>query len=191
MNANAIQELLNNQFGITIVFDNEGILYFMSQGGEEELGYKWQDTNIRQICSAMFPEDRDIKTYMEKIGGRKVHTIVCRANHTSFPALVRSSVFQIKEISVNIATIYNLQQTEEAIVQLVKTESHIKEGIKSRNEFVANVTHELRTPVNGIKGHVTNLLEQEENADTRKIMDIILQCCGNMEKIINNMIFLK
>lgn len=41
MNANAIQELLNNQFGITIVFDNEGILYFMSQGGEEELGYKW------------------------------------------------------------------------------------------------------------------------------------------------------
>ena len=55
MNANAIQELLNNQFGITIVFDNEGILYFMSQGGEEELGYKWQDTNIRQICSAMFP----------------------------------------------------------------------------------------------------------------------------------------
>lgn len=187
MNANAIQELLNNQFGITIVFDNEGILYFMSQGGEEELGYKWQDTNIRQICSAMFPEDRDIKTYMEKIGGRKVHTIVCRANHTSFPALVRCSVLQIKEISVNIATIYNLQQTEEAIVQLVKTESHIKEGIKSRNEFVANVTHELRTPVNGIKGHVTNLLEQEENADTRKIMDIILQCCGNMEKIINNM----
>ena len=188
MNANAIQDLLNNQFGITIVFDNEGILYFMCQGGEEELGYQWQGTNIRQICSAMFPEDRDIKTHMEKIGGRKVHTIVCRANGTSFPALVRCSALQIKEIRVNIATIYNLQQTEEAIVQLMKTESHIKESIKSRNEFVANVTHELRTPVNGIKGHVTNLLEQEENTDARKIMDIILQCCGNMEKIINNML---
>lgn len=187
MNANTIQELLNNQFGITLVFDDEGILYFMSQGGEQELGYKWQETNIRQICAAMFPEDRDIPSHMEKINGREVHTIICRANRTSFSALVRCAVLHIKGITINIATVYNLQQTEEAIVQLMKTQSEIKESIKSRNEFVANVTHELRTPVNGIKGHVTNLMEQTENADSRKILDIVLGCCGNMEKIINNM----
>lgn len=187
MNANTIQELLNNQFGITLVFDDEGILYFMSQGGEQELGYKWQETNIRQICAAMFPEDRDIPSHMEKINGREVHTIICRANCTSFSALVRCAVLHIKGITINIATVYNLQQTEEAIVQLMKTQSEIKESIKSRNEFVANVTHELRTPVNGIKGHVTNLMEQTETADSRKILDIVLGCCGNMEKIINNM----
>lgn len=84
MNANALQDLLNNQFGITIIFDNEGILYFMSPDGEEELGYQWEETNIRQICAAMFPKERDIKAQVEKICGRKVHTVICRANQTSF-----------------------------------------------------------------------------------------------------------
>ena len=35
--------------------------------------------------------------------------------------------------------------------------------MKARDSFVANVTHELRTPVNGIKGHTELLLEKEED----------------------------
>ncbi len=35
--------------------------------------------------------------------------------------------------------------------------------MKARDAFVANVTHELRTPVNGIKGHAEILMEQEQD----------------------------
>ncbi len=189
MNAGTIQNLLKNQYGMTVVFDNQGSLLYISQNGEEELGYQQQNTNIRQICKPMFPQDMDIESRVEKINGREVHTVVYRSNGTCFSALLRCARVLVKEdVSVNVAAIYNLQKTEDAIVQLVKAESQIKASIKSRNEFVANVTHELRTPVNGIKGHILNLIEQEEDSEHKKVMDIVLNCCCNMEKIISNML---
>lgn len=42
------------------------------------------------------------------------------------------------------------------------------ENNRARNEFTANVTHELRTPVNGIKGHVMELVEEVEDPDRRR-----------------------
>ena len=64
----------------------------------------------------------------------------------------------------------------------------MEETIKVRNEFVANVTHELRTPVNGIRGHVTNLLEAGVTGEVKNTLDIIIRCCENMSAIINNIL---
>lgn len=58
----------------------------------------------------------------------------------------------------------------------------------TRNSFTANVTHELRTPVNGIKGHVMSLLDMVGDVEQRKILDIILYCCNNMSAIISNIL---
>lgn len=189
MNANTVQDILDGQYGMTLVFDDTGALLFISPRGVEELGFQSQGTNICQICAPMFSEKKDISARVARMKGRELHTVVYRANGTSFSGLVRCARIRITEdVSTNVATIFNLQKIENAIVKLVKAESQIKASIKSRNEFVANVTHELRTPVNGIKGHITNLLEQEDNPEHKKIMDIILQCCSNMEKIISNML---
>jgi hypothetical protein len=55
-------------------------------------------------------------------------------------------------------------------------------------EDVGHITHELRTPVNGIKGHVKNLLDLETEPSKKSTLGIIIQCCNNMEKIINNLL---
>ena len=43
--------------------------------------------------------------------------------------------------------------------ELVQVREEALLARKVQNEFTANVTHELRTPVNGILGHVHNLLD--------------------------------
>lgn len=62
------------------------------------------------------------------------------------------------------------------------------ENNRARNEFTANVTHELRTPVNGIKGHVLELVEEVTDPDQKKTLDIVLSCCDNMLTIINDIL---
>ena len=60
--------------------------------------------------------------------------------------------------------------------------------MKVKSEFVANVTHELRTPVNGILGNVREMLEWEMDGRTEKYLHLIERCCGDMNKIINNIL---
>ena len=64
----------------------------------------------------------------------------------------------------------------------------MQESMKARDAFVANVTHELRTPVNGIKGHAEILMEQEQDFQRTNYLKMILDCCSTMEGIINNIL---
>lgn len=63
-----------------------------------------------------------------------------------------------------------------------------KQAMKVKSEFVANVTHELRTPVNGILGNVQGLLDEEMDERIEKSLRLIERCCGDMNKIINNIL---
>lgn len=71
-------------------------------------------------------------------------------------------------------------------VERIKQEA--EQAMKVKSEFVANVTHELRTPVNGVLGNVRVLLERELDKETEKQLQIIERCCDDMNKIINNIL---
>ena len=60
--------------------------------------------------------------------------------------------------------------------------------MKVKSEFVANVTHELRTPVNGILGNVREMFDFVTDEQTLKSLRLIERCCGDMNKIINNIL---
>lgn len=82
----------------------------------------------------------------------------------------------------------NIGKYKETAKDLISAKVEVEEVHKERNEFVANVTHELRTPVNGVMGLAQNLLATDLNSEQRESVDIIKQCCSNMIKIINNIL---
>ena len=59
---------------------------------------------------------------------------------------------------------------------------------KIKDEFVANVTHELRTPVNGILGNIQDLLSKESDESKRYTMEMIEKSCADMNYLINNIL---
>ena len=107
-----------------------------------------------------------------------------RKNGTCFP--VRMTV--MTEGGQNLIFAINVAKRIETERKLVRMKEEMEETIKVRNEFVANVTHELRTPVNGVKGHVTNMLEAGVTPEQKRTLDIITRCCENMSAIINNIL---
>ncbi|MBN2163864.1 MAG: HAMP domain-containing protein [Pontiellaceae bacterium] len=61
-----------------------------------------------------------------------------------------------------------------------------------RSDFVANVSHELKTPITSIKGFVETLLSDdwEHDAETRRFLDIISQQAGRLNAIIDDLLTL-
>jgi two-component system phosphate regulon sensor histidine kinase PhoR len=61
-----------------------------------------------------------------------------------------------------------------------------------RRDFVANVSHELKTPIASIKGFVETLLDgaADDPADSRRFLDIVARQADRLESIIEDLLSL-
>ena len=64
----------------------------------------------------------------------------------------------------------------------------VEAASKIKSEFVANVTHELRTPVNGILGNTKELVHLETDARKLRLLSLVEHGCDNMNAIIDNIL---
>ena len=154
-----IYNFADQSLEIIIRFDDQGKILYGNALAKEELGYGEELTDIS--LDVLFPAELS-------------------SEDSTFPIDI---VAKLKE-----GTMYRKNGTCFPVRKLVRMKEEMEETIKVRNEFVANVTHELRTPVNGIRGHVTNLLETEVSKEVKNTMDIVIRCCENMSAIINNIL---
>ena len=58
-----------------------------------------------------------------------------------------------------------------------------------RRDFVANVSHELRTPLTAIKGYVEALLDEPDDAESRRhFLEIIQRHSSRMERLVSDLL---
>lgn len=144
---------------------------------------------IQEILPSVFElEDGRVKL-SGKPEGERFETAVYRKNQTCIPASAYICFLDEEETGCyGMCCARNIYKYKETAKDLISAKVEVEEVHKERNEFVANVTHELRTPVNGVMGLAQNLLAMDLTSEQRESVDIIKQCCSNMIKIINNIL---
>ena len=173
-----------------VFFDGQGKILTANHTAEKELGYQdgeLADVAIDRVIPGLVHRAENgalagVECGMEVIGGN-----VYRKNQTCFPADIRLECVD-REQEVYVCLALDSKERVGAVRELDRIKSEAGQAEKTKNEFVANVTHELRTPVNGILGHVRNLLEIEDRPQQQKTMAIIERCCMDMNKLINNIL---
>ena len=176
--------LADTALEIIIRFDKEGNILYGNQQAKTELGYGEELAGVN--ISSVFPAELQSEggeISLDKVASMK-EGMMYRKNGTCFPVRMTAFVDGAK----NLLFAINVAKRIETERKLVRMKEEMEETIKVRNEFVAHVTHELRTPVNGVKGHVTNMLEAGVTAEQKRTLDIITRCCENMSAIINNIL---
>lgn len=86
----------------------------------------------------------------------------------------------------NMAAMINLKITE-----LEQANEDLKKMDKLKDEFLANTSHELKTPVHGIIGLAESLMEGtcgELNSNSRQILSMIMQSGKRLSKLVNDII---
>lgn len=178
------EKIIEDCMELILTFDQDGNIIYGNAAARQELGYPdgFLGVNIHHIFRNEKKTDDALST------GEYVEAVAYRKNQTCFSVNLKVSTLPDGGGAYGVCMAINIGLQKEAIRNLAKAQSETKDADKSRNEFVANVTHELRTPVNGILGHTRNLLETPVNKEQKDALKIIEGCCENMQKIINNLL---
>ncbi len=169
------------------IFDKEGVIVHCNTVAEEETAYK-EALRGTSVCK-VFPELVEIRDgrAVWKTEEREAETSAYRKNQTCYP--VKASLVDMEDdeiAGIIISTDYTEQK--EAVWAAKQSLAEMEYGIRMRTQFMANITHELRTPVNGMKGMAENLLDTPLNLGQQETVNIIIRNCNNMSKIINDIL---
>lgn len=181
--------IVNSSMELMIVHNSKGNVVFANKYACQELGY--EDGMEGVSFSDIIPKGTsggntdldDLLSYDSSIHEMMVY----RKNRTCFRAEVKGIDTGDREypfliMIVNISGLYSLKKE----IEQVKQDS--SDADKVKNEFVANVTHELRTPVNGILGNTNILLDNETEPTKLKILHTIEHSCREMNNLINSIL---
>ncbi len=170
---------------LVLVFNDEGNILWGNQSAAHKLEYEKEELakcSMKQIFRQDFKESEPFDAARLS---EKQEMAVYRRNSSCFPVSVR--VFPGNKEGVHVLLAEDIADRKSMDRRSRKMRQDEEENLRARNDFVANVTHELRTPVNGIKGHATTLLN-EVGEEQRKTLEMILYCCSNMSAIIDNIL---
>ncbi|MCM1386789.1 MAG: ATP-binding protein [Bacillus sp. (in: Bacteria)] len=171
------------------VFDRTGKISYANAAARKKLEYT--DELCGRYISDIFPNTfetgEDGFTTDYQFGSELQSLVAYRKNLTCFPVeakIIESSRHQ----NTYICMANDILEKEYLNREIAHVKQEAEQALKVKSEFVANVTHELRTPVNGVLGNTRELLDEVTDEHILKSLRLIERCCGDMNKIINNIL---
>jgi len=97
-----------------------------------------------------------------------------------------------KQIQVRGRVLHNAEEESIGALIVLRDVTQLRHLETVRSDFVANVSHELKTPITSIKGFVETLLSDGWNHDpeTNRFLEIINQQAGRLNAIIDDLLTL-
>lgn len=172
-----------------IIFEAGGKILYVNPAAESMLKYK---ESLREAkITDIFPMEEGWIGNPKDKTTQEQEFMAYRGNRTCFHVKAKIIPYpgnyeEKQEIYLCIAREVTREKFLEKKVEQIEAEA--KEAAKIKSEFVASVTHELRTPVNGILGNVRELIGLEKEAENHKYLQMIERSCRDMNNLINNIL---
>ncbi len=106
----------------------------------------------------------------------------------SFNDIIRFSLHIISSYAVSLITLFMISAQKETNEQLVENIHELEIAERSKDDFMVNVSHEIRTPINAVCGMSEAILQEELPASVRR--DVIdIQTAGrNLLSAVSNIL---
>ena len=179
---------VENSLEMIFLFDRKGFIFYANAAARDRLEYgnEMCGNHINSIFPNEFKQTEEGFS-TEYVFGTQIHNLTAyRKNLTCFP--VEARIAWQEECAGYLCMANDILEKEHLSQEIERVKREAEQALQVRSEFVANVTHELRTPVNGILGNVMELVEKEEDEHKKKTLQLIERCCGDMNRLINNIL---
>ena len=153
--------------------------------------------NVNQTCAELLGMEP------EAIKGRVVHGVVRKPDLLEFIERALSNEASVEDdiqvrgkedrwLNLHGTTLYDAQHEKIGALVVLHDVTRLRRLENVRRDFVANVSHELKTPITSIKGFVETLidgaLDEKENA--ARFLDIISRQVDRLDAIIEDLLTL-
>lgn len=174
---------------MVLIFDHAGMISYVNAAAKKKLEFA-EDLCGRHI-SIVFPNTFQVSgdgfETDYPFGDEPQKIVAYRKNLTCFPVEARI-IHSDHGTGTYVCYANDILEKEFLGREIEQVRQEAEQALKVKSEFVANVTHELRTPANGILGNVKELFDFVTDERTLKSLRLIERCCGDMHKIINNIL---
>ena len=182
--------LMDNTSEIIFIFNSKGNILYANKSAVQQLEYEAALTQYK--ISDIFPMELYAEDLRKGVAGLSEDEVrqcmLYRGNRTCFPAKVKMLSYPGKTGTQYICMAENISNQSLLQKEANQANQEAEEAQKVKTEFVANVTHELRTPVNGILGNTRELLSMENAKEKLKLLRLVERSCHDMNAIINNIL---
>lgn len=174
---------------MVLMFDKTGEISYANTAAKKKLEYDNSlcGRNISEVFPNTFKQQGNTFRTDYPFGHEMQNLVAYRKNLTCFPVEARI-VASSDSPGMYICMANDILEKEFLNKEIEQVRQEAQQAMKVKSEFVANVTHELRTPVNGILGNVRGLLDMETDEQMLRALRLIERCCDDMNKIINNIL---
>ncbi len=202
------RELFENAHDVIFIHDLKGRIIALNRAAESMTGYSRAEVLGRNLEDLIAPEVRN-KT-QDSI---RAHLGGSATQHYELPLLPKSGRPRFIEVSTRIVhrrghpvAIQGIgrditdrkeaeQKLRESSRELREKNNELstalrlaREATQLKEQFLANTSHELRTPMNGIMGMIDLLKSTDLKPEQEEYADAIDQCANDLLTIINDLL---
>lgn len=180
---------IQNAHELALIFDGSGRILYVNKSAEEKLLYGLDMLNryIWEVFPGVFSKTENGFTSEYDFDGVDRDMDAYRKNRTCFP--VNARLFKGNGvIPFYCCMAFDTSERNMLWKRASQMEQELEGADQMKSDFVANITHELRTPVNGILGNARELAGIEDDPKKSKLLSLIERGCADMNAIINNIL---
>ena len=160
-----------------LILDAEDKIEFVNSALSNILTGQYEDINGKTIMEAF----RDVDLQKAFLKFKKTHAIVSEeVNLGSIEPVI---------LNVSISSVHNYPG-EEKVMLVFHDVTRLKKLEKIRVDFVANVTHEIKTPLTAIIGYLETIQTgaASSDEDLKRFIDISLKQAGRLNRLVEDLL---
>ncbi len=167
-----------------VVVNRRGIVLSFNPAAETTFGFTAAEALGNQVTDLIFPPDaigdtiNAIETHLispegQEAGRQRIELEAVRKDRTRFPVEISVARAENAEGEIFVAFIRDISGRRQSERELTEARDQALKGERAKAEFLAVMSHEMRTPLNGLLGSVDLLGATPLAARQREILEVI------------------
>ncbi len=188
------QELFENANDVVVTCDNTGRLMAINRAGQHVTGYTRRSAIGTPLRDMVAPEaqarfDEQLAQRLASNHGGTFEVDLVRPNGSrvaiefeAHPITSQGAVTGIQAIGRDVSA------RKRTAAELERAKDSAESANRAKSEFVANISHEVRTPLNGIIGMSELLLASTMTEEQRQYLNLMRTSADSLLHVINDVL---
>ena len=193
-NLTALKNILDSYPHFMFVIDNNKLIHHINRNAKTRF-CDGRDLSEHQIDELFTLEQKvTLQTHCnlvtKTLKPQEKDYLLTEYNKDPFPATVTiSPLTNFDNYHAGfVITIFDITTWKAAEQKLLDARDKAQEADRSKSEFLANISHELRTPMNAIIGFTNLMLETENNSETVEQLSLIDASGNYLLALVNDLL---